>query len=189
ALDDPVLDLVTHGALEHTAPPAGVRVRAVLHTAQRVEHRHVRHAPKLGEPRSDPAREPVVAVHDRVLDALALDEPFEVVDERRQVLDDRVLVDAVAWTGVEVDDARTGAERHDARQARLRLAREDVDVDAGAAELAAQLADVELHPADLARAELVERAAVHAEHRDARRPGRLGALGPRNRHRLALYHA
>jgi hypothetical protein len=63
-----------------------------------------------------------------------------------------------------VDHARWVRALVDVRHARILRAREDVDGNTAAAELAAEIADVHVHAAGLLAAEHGQRAGVHAEH-------------------------
>jgi hypothetical protein len=68
--------------------------------------------------------------------------------------------------GRQVDDPGALSERHHAPNRRILRAREHVDRDAHAAELAGHLADVHVHSARFLAAQRGQRARVHAQHRD-----------------------
>ena len=115
------------------------------------------------------AGEPVVAVEHVVGDALAGREAPDAVDELGQVVVDLVLVVGALGAGRQVDDAHVVAEAgRDALDALVLRAREDVDRQAAVAQLARELAHVDVHAAGLLAAEGGEGTGVDAEHGDAR---------------------
>ena len=92
----------------------------------------------------------------------------ELLAELVEMLVDGHLRPVPDRSGLDVDDACVRAELLDARVVPLAPACEDVDLDAARAEIARELADVHVHAARVAAAELRERARVDGEHRDSR---------------------
>ena len=159
------LDLDTHVALT-----IDVLVQHfTLDQAERMEHLDDGDVPALLERPRHLRRKPVVRVHDVVAPALAFDMLEELRGELVEMLIHghlRPVADRTRWN---VNDACVGPDLLDARVVLLPPAREHVDLDAALAEVARELAHVDIHTARIAAAELRQRARVHRDHRDARR--------------------
>jgi hypothetical protein len=159
--DTPLFRDAQHGLL------LGGEAGAVLQPAQRVEHLHERDAPALAQRQPDHAGEPVVAVHEVVVDLLALPPRLHAGDELAEMPVHALARQRRLRARRQVDHARVLGQRHHARDGGVLRAREDVGGHAHPRQLARQLADVHVHPARLLAAERGERARVHAEQRDA----------------------
>ena len=159
-------------------PIARVVGQGVLDDAERVEHLHDgRAAPAAGELDRGQARQPVVAVQQRVAAAGPALERFHAVDERVEIGHDLGRGHRSLRTRLDVHDARARAERDDLGNARGLAPREHVDLEPEPTQVARDLADVHVHPAGLLAAERGEGTRVDGDEADP--PGRRA-------HRLAI---
>ena len=161
--DDPLLLVETHGRLE----VGQTACRAILEAAERVEHLEHRHAPALTERDARDSREPVVSVNQVVLDPSRDPPCLDAIDELVEVIVDALARHRRLRSRRQVHHPRALAQRNDAADRRILRAREDVDREAHAPELTAELAHVHVHAARLLAAEDGERTRVHAQHGDA----------------------
>lgn len=114
------------------------------------------------------AGQPVVRVHQVVVAGavagLGLHHP---VGEGTELGGQLLLGQSLVGAGVDVPDEDTGSELHGGREGAGRGAGEDLDLDVDLGEALRELHDVDVHPAGVAGAGLVEGRGVHAEHRHA----------------------
>ena len=174
--DDPLL----RGDARRRLPLGRGRRDPVLQAPEGVEHlEHGRPpAPAQRQPRG--AREPVVRM-DQVVVAVGDPPRVRAAHEVVEVVDDALARHRGLGAGRQVDHPHARGERDHPRDRGVLGAREHVHQDAHAAELARELADVDVHPARLLAAERGQRAGVHAEHRDAEIHGDSGGA-MRTRH-------
>ncbi len=147
--------------------------RGVLDLGHGVHGVHQGDAPALGGEPADMAGEPVVGVDQVVVaGAVAGPGPHHAVGEGAKLGGQLLLGQALVRTGVHMpyEDAR--GQLHGGRQGARRRPGEDLDLDAQGGELLGQLDDVDVHPAGVAGAGLVQRGGVHAEHRHPARTAR-----------------
>src|SRR5437870_3581039 len=140
---------------------------AVLQAAEGVKHlEHRRRAAGLERERGD-AGEPVVSVDQVIVDRPRDTPRLDAVDKLVEMVVDALAGHRRLVARRQVDHAGSLAELHHPRDRRVLRAREDIDGDAHAPELARYLAHVDVHPAGFLPAESGQRAGVDAEHRDA----------------------
>jgi hypothetical protein len=169
--DDPVglTQQPTLGLQAH--PRVGwLRLRrdAVLHRRQGVEHLDQRDAPARAQLEPGQAREPVVTVQYVVPDPFRLGEAFDVRDERRQVIQQPVPRQRRLGSGRDMDDPVAMAQivEH-MRDVLVLRTSEDIRSNAAPAQLARQVADVDIHPTRIFAAQRRQRAGVVGDHGDA----------------------
>src|SRR4029077_12343950 len=127
---------------------------------------HERSAPLLPQPQPGDAGEPVVGVDQVVRDAAL---PRELLDARRELAQmgvDRLARHRSLRARGQVHHAGARPQLHHPGNGRVLRAGEHVDVQPHAAELARDLAHVDVHAPRLLAAESGEGAGVHREHRD-----------------------
>ncbi len=109
-----------------------------------MRHRHLQVLPK---PQANPARHPVVAVQAIVLQTFPGDKGLHVGQKLRQVVNHVMLGIRRRRTGIEMNDARALIKFEHLRQIRILAARIHIDGNAVLAQLTAQLAHIDIHPA------------------------------------------
>ncbi len=167
--DQPVGRLDHLGLTDHPGRRLGevtlgqCRVLDLRHGVHRV---HQRDAPALGCQPADLAGEPVVRVDEvvvaRPVTCLGAQHPVgEGAELGREVL----LEQALVRPGGDVPDEHTGGELDGRRVVRADRPGEHLDLDVELGEALGQLDDVDVHPARVTGAGLVQRRGVHAQHR------------------------
>ena len=139
--------------------------RGVLDLRHRVHRVHQRDAPPVARQRAHLAAEPVVAVHEvvvagRVVGLGAQDLAREDAQLGRQL----VLGEPLVGPGRDVVDADAVADVDDGRQHAPGRPGEHVHLDLARREPTGELEDVDVHPACVTRARLVQGRGVQADH-------------------------
>lgn len=144
--------------------------RGVLDLGHRVHGVHQGDAPAFGGEPADMAGEPVVRV-DQVVVAGAVARPclHHTVREGAQLGREFLLRQPLVRARVDVPDQNTRGQLDLRGQGAGRGPGEDLHLDVLRGQPLRQLHDVDVHPARVTRAGLVQRRCVHREHRDPAR--------------------
>ena len=139
----------------------------VLDLAEGVHRLHQRHPPALRGHRPDLAGQPVVRVHQVVPAGREVGLGAQHAErERADLPGQRVLVEFLERPGHQVPDQHPGCELQHGRGVPADRAGEDLHLDAAPGQLPGHLDHVDVEPAGVAGARLVERGGVHADRRD-----------------------
>ena len=148
----------------------------VLHRGQRVGGVHQRHAPQIPQQPPDLPRQPVVGMHHAVAQTMAPGEGEHPAGERRQLGGQLGLVQALVRPGDDVDDAQIRRHLHDLALARARGTGVHVHCHSAGRQFPARAQHVDVHPAGIAGARLLQRRGVHGDDRDPLGPVRASRI-------------